>query len=310
MEKRRLNILKRMESSLKSTAKIPTISVVIPSYRPGEVLYRCLDAVVHQRIEIPYEVILVDSSPKDTSDSIHASFPDVRVIHLKQRTLPGKARSIGASRAGGDVIFFTDTDCIVNSDWMKTLWEVHQSGYSVVGGSVLNGTPGSIIGTAEYLLEFVDINPGLRPREVRTLPTCNLAVDKKIFDKVGFFPDLLKGEDTLFCDKVTSNGDKIYYLPKAKITHVNRVGFLHYLKNQMALGEGSHETRRRIKQHGQFLMKYPVLIPFIPIYRTVRIGSVWLKSNFRLFILFVMLYPLILLGILAHTWGFIRGSRR
>lgn len=290
--------------------RLPKISVVIPSYRPGKVLFHCLNAVMHQNLKLSYEVIVVDSSPKDIGNEIRALYPNVQVVHLRRRTLPGKARSIGASMAKGEVIFFTDTDCIVEKDWLKNLWEGHQAGYLVVGGSVLNGTPTSIVGTAEYLLEFVDINPWLKPGEVKALPTCNLSVNRKIFDEVGFFPDLLKGEDTLFCEKVTSHGEKIYYQPYAKITHRNRVGFVHFLKNQMALGEGSHETRRRIRQHGHFLMEYPVLIPFIPVYRTLRIGAVWLRSKFKLFIYFLLLYPLILLGIVAHTWGFVRGLRQ
>jgi hypothetical protein len=193
---------------------------------------------------------------------------------------------------------------------MEQLWASHRSGYPAVGGSVVNGTPGSIVGTAEYLLEFNEMNPWAKAGEVKAHPSCNLAVEQRIFKSVGYFPDFMKGEDTIFCDNIICRGERIFFNPKARIVHKNRVGFLHYLRNQVALGEGSIETRRRTKRHGYFIVAYPILVPFIPVYRTLIIGKRLLQSNKKLFIQYLALYPLIFLGLLAYTWGFIRGPHR
>jgi len=298
------------ETLTSSPKKESFISVVIPSYKSDQVIFQCLESITHQSLDLPYEIVVVDSSPTNITHRIKESFPEVKVIHLEKRTLSGRARSIGAAEARGDIVFFVDTDCICDKDWMRKLLEVHESGYTVAGGSVVNGTPESLIGTAEYLLEFNEINPWARPGEVRSLPSCNLSVNSSIFDKVGFFPDFLKGEDTIFCENVISYGDKIYFYPEAKILHKNRTGFVHFLKNQVALGEGSIETRRRTKRHGHFLVKYPVLVVFIPVYRTLVIGKRLLQSHIKLFCSYLLLYPLIFLGMLAYTWGFIRGPYR
>jgi GT2 family glycosyltransferase len=270
----------------------------------------CLESVYRQDFDKPFEVIVVDSSPLNIGDKIRSVFPDVRFFHLKKRTLPGKARSKGAAEARGEIVFFTDTDCIVDRNWMKRLYEAHQKGYDVVGGSVINGTPESVFGTAEYLVEFNEINPWMKSQEVKALPSCNLSVKSHVFKEIGYFPDFMKGEDTIFCDNVVSHGGSIFFEPDASITHMNRTQGMHFIKNQISLGEGSNETRRRTKRHGYFLIQHPTLIPFIPIYRSLIVGKRLLTSNRFLFIRYVTLFPIIFIGLIAYTWGFIRGPYR
>jgi GT2 family glycosyltransferase len=290
--------------------KIPDVSVVIPSYKPGESVLRCLDAIRRQTSRLGREVIVVDSSPEPVAPMIRRSHPGVRVVQLGRRTLPGRARSIGAGMARGRVVCFTDTDCLPDVEWLDRLWRAVRDGYRVAGGSVVNGTPGSVVGTAEYLLEFNEINPGMPRREIGALPSCNLAVERSVFGAVGAFPDFMKGEDTIFCDRARAAGNPILFVPDARITHMNRTGFAHFLKNQTALGEGAAETRRRTRRHGHFLIRWPFLVVFIPAFRTAAIGLRFLRSDRRLFFQYARLYPLIFLGLLWYTWGFIRGPHR
>jgi GT2 family glycosyltransferase len=288
----------------------PVVSIVIPSYKPGESVLRCLDAIAVQTSRLPREVIVVDSSPEPVAPMIHARHPGVRVVQLPRRTLPGRARSIGGRMARGRVICFTDTDCLPDAAWLDRLWGALGDGYRVAGGSVANGTPASTVGTAEYLLEFNEINPGMPRREIGAVPSCNLAVSRPVFDAVGGFPDFMKGEDTIFCDRARAAGNPILFAPDARITHVNRTGFAHFLRNQTALGEGAAETRRRTRRHGHFLIRWPFLVVFIPAFRTAAIGLRFLRSDRRLFLGYLRLYPLIFMGLLWYTWGFIRGPHR
>ncbi len=288
----------------------PEVSVVIPSYRSGRGLFRCLESVYAQSTKVRFEVVVVDSSPENIGPSIHRAFPEARFIPLAERTLSGRARSIGAERAGGRILFFTDADCEVDSGWMDSLLEAHRNGYSVAGGSIENGTPHSYVGTAEYLLEFNEMNPFAESKPVRALPSCNLSADRSVFERVGAFPDFLKGEDTIFCERAADAGFRILFKPDARIRHHNRTDLGRFLQNQTALGEGANETRRRVKRHGAFLIQMPFLVSLIPVYRTWAVGKrLWLSSR-RLFTDYVFHYPLILLGLFYYTWGFIRGPHR
>jgi len=290
-------------------APAPEISVVIPSYNPGKDIYHCLDSVTRQEISIPYEIIVVDSSESDLSAQWQKEYPEVTFMHLSSRTFPGTARSIGVEKARGRIITFTDTDCVADSEWLKNIWEAHQQGYQVVGGSVGNGTPGSFVGTAEYLLEFNEVNPHRKAREVEVLPSCNLSIDRRIFDRYGLLENPEKGSDTLFCYKVVSHGIKIFFTPEARILHRNRRTLRKYLLNQQALGRGSAGIRSKTKRHGSFLVKFPFLIPFVPLFRTGAISFRLLRSQLRLFGSFLWHYPLILLGLCAYTLGFLQGLR-
>jgi len=289
---------------------MPDFSIVIPSYKSTQGLFACLRSIEQQTVDAVYDIIVVDSSPEDITETVHSVFPQVQVIPLRQRTLPGLARSKGARHAQGRYIFFIDTDCIADKDWLRVLWSDLQQGYSAAGGGVANGTPGSYVGTAEYLLEFNEMNPSAGEQDVGALPSCNLCVKKDVLDGVGYFPDFMKGEDTILCDNVISAGHAIHFNPGAVITHNNRTGFSHFIKNQVALGEGANETRRRTRRHGYFLIKYPFLVACIPVYRTAVIAKRLLCSDIRLFLSFLYHYPLIGLGLMAYTWGFIRGPFR
>ena len=286
------------------------LSVVIPSYRPGHRIFQCLDSVFRQDIGSSYEVVVVDSSPEDLGPSLRERYPSVRLIQLPKRALSGRARSIGAAQALGRIVCFTDADCVVDPHWLHRLSDGHRRGYSIVGGSVANGTPKDFIGTTEYLLEFNEMNPSAKPGEVRALPSCNLSVGRHVFDRVGYFPDFLKGEDTIFCERAVASGERILFKPDATITHLNRTDLGHYLKNQIALGEGANETRRRTGRHGSFLIRFPFLIPLIPLYRTWAVGNRLWSSDKRLFLDYLAHYPLVFLGLLFYTWGFIRGPHK
>ena len=288
----------------------PEISIVIPSYKPGNRLFHLLESLRGQSLRSPREILVVDSSPAPLGRDVTGRFPEVRFVHLPRRTLPGKARTLGAGMAMGEIVFFIDTDCVADPEWLARLRGAIRAGHAMAGGSVLNGTPGSAVGTAEYLLEFNEANPGMPRREVRAVPSCSLAVEKRIFREVGGFPDFMKGEDTIFCERVVQKGHKLLFVPEAKITHQNRTELGRYLKNQVALGEGSMETRRRIARHGQFLLRFPALVAFIPAYRSIAIAGRFLRSDRKLLAGFILHYPLILLGMLFFTWGFIRGPHR
>lgn len=293
-----------------STPGDPQISVVIPSYDPGEDIKRCLHSVLAQQTSVSYEVIVVDSSEKDCTETWEQTFHSVRFIHLTQRAFPGTARNLGARKAVGEYVTFTDTDCVVDAHWVQEIWQAHQRGYHVVGGSVANGTPDSYVGTAEYLLEFNEINPWMPGREVQILPSCNLSVRKKLFEKCGYLEDAEKGSDTLFCVKVTSHGFKIYFTPKAIVTHHNRCVPKKYLNNQRALGRGSAGIRMKTDRPGAVLTKLPFLIPIIPGLRSLAIAKRLLGSRLGLFGKFCWHYPLILAGLWTYTSGFWEGYKK
>ncbi|MCR4439417.1 MAG: glycosyltransferase [bacterium] len=284
------------------------VTIIVPSYQPGHYLFDCLKSLAAQRTSHAYEVIVVDSSPEDITPEVKRRFPQVKVIHLPQRAFPGTARNVGIAQARGEVLAFTDADCVVAPDWVQRFVERHSSGMMVVGGPVVNGTPDSAIGSAEFLLEFNDFQADRGGcRRVALLPTCNVAYRRELFRRFGGFDGAIKGSDSAFSRRMNSQGVELYLVPGIFVAHRNRTSLDGFLRNQFQLGIGSALTRRKLALRDSFVVRAPLFVPLIPLARTVAIGYRLLRWSPKNFVRFVVLYPLIFLGLLVFTAGFVRG---
>ncbi|MDZ7296107.1 MAG: glycosyltransferase [candidate division KSB1 bacterium] len=287
------------------------VSVIVPSFNPGPLLFDCLRSLYAQRTDYAYEVIVVDSSPQDLTREIESKFPEVRFIRLPRRAYPGVARNAGINQARGEIIAFTDTDCVVAPDWLQKLVECQRDGMHVVGGPVSNGTADSAIGTVEFLLEFNNFQADRGgQRAVELLPTCNVAYRKELFVRYGGFDNAIKGSDSAFSRKMNREGIGVYLVPGIRVVHRNRTSLEGFLRNQFQLGIGGALTRRRLMLRDSFVTRSPLLAPLIPLARTIAIAYRLIRWSPANFVRFVLLYPLCFLGLLVFTAGFMRGLKR
>ena len=96
--------------------KTPFVSVIVCSYNGGHTLAACLDSL--GKLNYPaYEVILVDDGSTDDTAYVAAQFPSVRYIHQTNHGL-SHARNAGAAAAKGEVLAYTDSDCMADVDWL------------------------------------------------------------------------------------------------------------------------------------------------------------------------------------------------
>lgn len=290
---------------------VPEISVIIPSYRAREYVDACMASMLHSPSSAPFEVIIVESSGDGTAEYIRRAHPAVNVIALPQRAYPGEARNIGIQAAQGGIIVFTDMDCVAQPGWLDTIRRLHrETRYRVIGGAVANGTPDSLIGTAEYFVEFNEFTPFRPEGEARLLPTCNVALKKEIFAQYGGFEAVIKGSDTLFTRRLIEQGEPIYFTPAFQVAHRNRTEFRRFLNNQAELGKGSAQIRRRTAMPGSVMVRQPLLIPLIPALRLFNIGMRLLRQRPALFMRFALLFPWVGAGLCSYARGFWHEARR
>src|SRR5439155_9097584 len=113
--------------------RAPFESVIGCSYNGGRTLAACLDSLGRLNY-LEYEVILVDDGSTDHTAYIAAQYPRVRYIHQSNHGL-SHARNTGATAARGEVFAYTDSDCMVDADWLYYLIGTLVSGdYAGVGG--------------------------------------------------------------------------------------------------------------------------------------------------------------------------------
>ena len=289
------------------------ISVIVPSYNSSETIIPCLKSLSEQDFEDDYEIIVVDSSSDGTEKKISELFPRIKLIHLAEKTIPGKGRNIGAGEAEGTILAFTDSDCIVDKKWLKNIWVNIQKNHFIVGGSVTNARPESAISRAEFYIEFREFSVHSPKREIRFLPSCNFAIKKDLFASAGGFPDVRASEDTFFAHKLTRKNHRIYFDPDVKISHLNRNKLKAFLKNQYIIGKYAAVVRKILPMPGGFFVKLPYAFPVLPLVRSLRtlkfIFQNSMSKALHQLLDFIYIYPIFLLGSMVWSYGFYRGIR-
>ena len=101
------------------------ISVIVPIYNTGVFLPECLDSILAQDVQVPYEVLLVDDGSTDgcgeICDEYAAKDPRVRVFHQENQGLSA-ARNTGIGAARGRYYAFVDSDDVVLPAYLSTLY--------------------------------------------------------------------------------------------------------------------------------------------------------------------------------------------
>jgi glycosyltransferase involved in cell wall biosynthesis/lipopolysaccharide/colanic/teichoic acid biosynthesis glycosyltransferase len=95
-------------------------SIIVPAYNAEPTLGDCLEALERQSVpRVEYEVIVVDDGSTDSTSRI-AEEHGVRVVRQKNHG-PATARNAGAAEATGEVLFFTDADCVPGETWLEEM---------------------------------------------------------------------------------------------------------------------------------------------------------------------------------------------
>jgi glycosyltransferase involved in cell wall biosynthesis len=278
----------------------PHVSVIIPAYHAGTTLPRVLAALGPQ-VTPDVEVILVDSSGLGpvARAGLPVARPDwLRVIALPERTLPGRARNLGAETARGRHLVFLDADAVPVPDWLAHLRRAADRGAVAVAGAVLNGTPESAVGTASYLLEFSEFVP-VRHGPPSHGASCNLLVERSAFDAAdGFREDLWPGEDTVLTVPWARRGELGFSAPGA-VHHLNRTTLAALLRHQFRLGRSFAATCDRVDHVYARFSRWP-LLPVSPVLRLLALG-LRLRHQPQLRTAALRCGPLLVLGL--GVWG-------
>lgn len=286
----------------------PYISVVVPCYNAKEHLHTCLSSLRDQQTEFSYEIIVVDSSDVDVTPFIREHYPQVRTERLPQRAFPGVARNAGMTVSRGDIIAFTDTDCRADLRWVQRIGENHRQGRRVVTGAVANGTADSYIGTADYLIEMTEFHPSRPSEAIEHIITANVSFEKKVVDEIGPLENTIKGSDRLYAYRMVQHGIHIWFDREMLVYHKNRTSLKKIFRNQYDCGFGSANTRRRARVSGSILARLPILAIGIPFARTFFIARRLLRGHGKYLGTFIWHYPVIFLGLLAYTRGYLANA--
>lgn len=289
------------------TAKA-VVSVVIPSYQAANHIRGCLSALSVQDFPLQYEIIVVDSSDEGTDQIVSTEFPSVKLLHFNKRCSVGAARNIGAAEATGEIVLFTDTDCVPERSWIRRMYAaIVLDGADGVCGAMDNGTPGSISGTVGYYLEFFRFVGGEEaPAESEFLVGGNSGYRREVLQQ-HLYLDENAGEDILFSWALARMGKTLRFVPQASVKHSNRTGFKTVWQYQRKLGRAAFQYRSVVSPGSVAILRnLPFLVWGIPFLALLWISSLFLvRRLYSDLAKFLILSPLCLWAHSGWALGFL-----
>lgn len=240
------------------------VAVIVPAYNPGPELAECIDLLLAQDIDEPFEIVVVDNG----SEPAIVPRWDSRV-RLIEETSPGSyaARNAGIRATSAAMLAFTDADCLPERDWLQAGVAALRSGASVAAGRIdlFGQTPH----TAAELFEFRYAFPQERYLEEGFGVTANLFVRRDVIETAGPFDATLKsGGDREFGQRLAAAGCPTVFVEEAMVLHPARRTLRELLAKTMRTTAGSAALQRR--RQGSWGVLREAIVLLRPPLRAVR----------------------------------------
>ena len=208
------------------------ISVIIPAYNAEKTITQCIKSLLDQTVvREAYEVIVVNDGSTDNTEELLKSL-GIR-YYSQANQGPAAARNKGVALSQGDIVLFTDSDCVAEKNWIQEMLSPFKNSEIVaVKGRYKSHQKGIIPRFAQ--LEFEE-RYGLLEKYpyIDFVDTYSAGFRKEIFLAVGGFDPSFphaNNEDVDLSYRLAHKGYLMVYNPKAIIYHQHPTGLLKYLK--------------------------------------------------------------------------------
>ena len=223
---------------LPSLPEYPKISVVVCAYNAESTMDACLASL--QRLRYPaYEIVVVDDGSRDRTGQIADSYEGVRVIHQENKGLSA-ARNVAIAASAGDVVAFTDSDCVADPDWLYYLAATFiSSELPAVGGPNVPPPEDSFVASCVAASPGGPLHVLLDDEEAEHIPGCNMAFRREVLDEINGFDPIFRsaGDDVDVCWRIQERGHRIGFSPAAMVWHFRRNTVQAYVGQQRGYGK-------------------------------------------------------------------------
>lgn len=233
----------------------PAISVVVPTYNRAPVLQQCLDSLAAQDYAGRWQVIVVDDGSTDATPEVLRSFPSF--LHVRQENRgPAAARNRGIREASGEIIAFTDDDCLAPADWLSRLADGYARHPEVAGvGGYLEAPMEMLrdnrfaqfersVGRDEYGAGSEEVLAGF---DCPAGGTNNMSYRREVLLDIGGFDETFPfaaGEDADLKLRVCQRCASLLYVP-VKMTHMQPYTREAFRRQYLVRGRGVVHFERK-----------------------------------------------------------------
>lgn len=279
--------------------KMMRTTIIMPVFNAASTLPACLDALRREMSSNPgCELICIDNCSTDRSAEIVRSFSHATLLNEPKQGAYA-ARNRGVAAAQGDILVFTDPDCVAGLGWLLAALQAFDDPLCLIALGVRRPAPDTglnrLLGDYEIAKDRWVLSSN-QPRKYYGY-TNNMAVRRTAWEKHGPFEDRPRGGDTIFVRRlVDADGcEVVKFCPEMRVSHLEIDGSMTYLKKTFT--------------YGKSLQSYSQAVPSIPLSFvdrcTVFINAT--RENSYGIVRSCVLAGLLLFGILAWWSGRISG---
>ena len=185
------------------------LSVVVATHNRKESLRCCLHSLQDQTLAATELIVVDDGSDDGTAEMVQQEFPAVRLVRQDTNCGPATARNKGLLLATGEIVAFTDDDCLPSPEWLQLLCRGFENYPGVVGVGGYQEASHALIETnpvarADHLMRLQRwgaraFHPQRGGAEIPGLGTNNVAYRRDALLAVNGFDEsfpVAAGEDT------------------------------------------------------------------------------------------------------------------
>jgi glycosyltransferase involved in cell wall biosynthesis len=194
-------------------------SIIIPVFNDRRI-DQCLQSLFKNNLA-DCEVICVDNN--STDPEIKKILNKYKVKYLLEKNAGSyHARNTGAKNAEGDILIFTDSDCVPQENWVQSINKAFSKNIDGIMGKISGINKNKIAKQEQKFYEAVAGKFLKKNVPLKRIDTRNFAVKKNIFLKQGGFNEQLQfGGDMEFGARIHQAGYKIFYEESVLVSHSN-----------------------------------------------------------------------------------------
>ncbi|WP_266202562.1 glycosyltransferase [Pontibacter kalidii] len=242
-----------------------TISIIIPTYHDWNRLSLCLQALERQSYPKEFIEIIVVNNASDDQIPEWLDIPDnCRIIVEKERGSYA-ARNTGIKLSEGEILAFTDSDCIPDINWIENAIRYFKEGPGIhrIGGRVELFYQTDKPNLAEAYETIYAFRQDLYVKDGGAV-TANMISRRNVFEEVGLFnSNMYSGGDNEWGQRATAKGFNIVYAPEVIVKHPARNKVRDLVRKARRISSGLSQKRKsKVSTHFKKLVRLIFLPPF------------------------------------------------
>jgi glycosyltransferase involved in cell wall biosynthesis len=221
-----------------SLQRYPRVSVVVCAYNAERTIDSCLASLA--ALNYPdYEVIVVNDGSRDRTLEIAEGYSFCRIISQPNKGL-SVARNVGAEAASGEIVAYTDSDCVADPDWLNYLVaKIEANNLAACGGPNFPPPEDALVPAVVAVAPGGPTHVLVSDEVAEHIAGCNMAFNREALLGLGGFDPIYRaaGDDVDICWRFQDAGYVIGFSAAAVVWHFRRNTVSAYINQQRGYGK-------------------------------------------------------------------------